>query len=329
MRFCKLKRTPKARQGVLILLITSTLVASAGYALGETGRIAFTSNRDGVQAIYIMNADGSAPRKLTNGSGASWSPDGKRLVFSFGLDRFHGDFSDICVIDVDGKNRVNLTKGRHKGNKTPAWSPDGEKIAFMSNRSGQTNIYVMDTDGKNTLNLTQDLNFASSPNWSPDGKKIVFASDGDIFVMDSKGANRINLTQNPRAKNLTPNWSPDGKKIAYSASPKPGLWFAPFNIYVMKADGTHPRMLTEDRRWAYEYWPCWSPDGSRIVFGRQEPDGTYDIYVINADGGGITNLTRTPRVGDHSASWIPSVLSVPRTHRLTTSWGALKRIRFQ
>ena len=94
----------------------------------------------------------------------------------------------------------------------------------------------MDTDGKNTENLTQDLNFASLPKWSPDGKKIVFGSDGNIFVMNPTGANRINLTQNPRAGNITPDWCPDGKKIAYLASPKPGLWFAPFNRHLSKID---------------------------------------------------------------------------------------------
>jgi Tol biopolymer transport system component len=113
--------------------------------------------------------------------------------------------------------------------------------------------------------------------------------------------------------------------IVYSTSPKPGLWFAPFNIYLMNADGTHPAMLTEERRWTYEYTPNWSNDGTRIVYDRQEPDGTSDIYVINADGSGTANLTRTPRVGDYSASWNRSELSVPRTGRMATSWGELKR----
>ena len=228
----------------------------------------------------------------------------------------------IYIMNSDGTNPVKLANGSH-----PSWSPDGEKIVFMSNRNGQRNIYVMDADGTKAVNLTPDLDFAYSPVWSPDGEKIVFGTEGDIFVMDARGANRINLTQNPRAVNMTPSWSPDGRKIAYSASPKPGLWFAPFNIYLMNADGTHPVMLTKEWRWAYEYSPSWSSDGSRIAFQRREPDGTYDIYAIKIDGSGAANLTRTPRVEDYSPSWRPSGLSVPRTDRLTTSWGALKQIQ--
>ncbi|MDE0300616.1 MAG: DPP IV N-terminal domain-containing protein [Candidatus Poribacteria bacterium] len=319
------KRTSPRR--IIAVSLFAASVLTALNAFSEGGKIAFTSNRDGKQAIYIMNSDGGNPVRLSSGSHPSWSPDGKRIAFSFGLNRFRGDISDILVMNADGKNRVNLTKGRHKGNRAPDWSPDGEKIAFMSNRSGQTNIYVMDADGKHTVNLTPGFEFAHSPDWSPDGKRIVFGADGDIFVMNARGADRMNLTQNPRASDLTPSWSPDGRKIAYSASPKPGLWFAPYNIYVMNADGTHPVMLTEERRWAYEYTPSWSNDGTRIVYDRQEPDGTSDVYAINADGSGAANLTRTPRVSDHSASWRPSGLSVPRTARLVTSWCELKGAR--
>ena len=319
------KRTCPRRIIAVSLLASSAPAALANNAFSDIGKIAFTSIRDGNPAVYIMNSDGTSPVNLTNGRHPSWSPDGEKIAFAFGLGRFRDDVSDIFVMDADGKNRVNLTEGENRVNSAPDWSPDGERIAFASNRGRQTHIFVMDADGTNMVNLTQGLNIAHSPDWSPNGEKIVFGTEGDIFVMDARGANRINLTQNPGALNLTPSWSPDGRKIAYSASPKPGLWFAPFNIYLMNADGTQPIMLTEERRWAYEYSPSWSSDGSRIAFERREPDGTYDIYAINIDGGGGANLTRTPRVEDYSASWRPSGLSVPRTDRLTTSWGELKR----
>ena len=156
---------------------------------------------------------GTNLKKLTRGYNPSWSPDGAKLVYSFGLGRFRGDVTDIFVIDANGANRVNLTKGRHKNNGMPAWSPDGTKIAFTSNRDGNLEIYVMSADGENPKNLTLHLDDDTCPTWSPDGTKIAFWSRqvaggvvglSDILVMDADGANRINLTENPRASNRTP-----------------------------------------------------------------------------------------------------------------------------
>jgi Tol biopolymer transport system component len=126
--------------------------------------------------IYTMDTDGSNLIKLTRGNNPSWSPDGTRIVFSFGLGRFRGDVTDIFVIDVNGANRVNLTKGRHKNNSVPAWSPNGTKIAFRSNRDENFDIYVMNADGKNSKNLTLHLDSDTWPTWSPDGRKIAFES---------------------------------------------------------------------------------------------------------------------------------------------------------
>ena len=111
-------------------------------AVGDT--IAFNSMGN----IYTIDTDGTNLKKLTRGYNPSWSPDGTMLVFSFGLGRFRGDVTDIYIIDANGANRVNLTKGRHKNNGMPAWSPDGTKIAFVSNRDNNNEIYVMNADGK-------------------------------------------------------------------------------------------------------------------------------------------------------------------------------------
>ena len=182
------------------LLAASALTALANSAFSDIRKIAFTSIRDGKPAIHIMNSDGTNPVNLTSGRHPTWSPDGEKIAFAFGLGRFRDDVSDIFVMDADGKNRVNLTEGENRVNSAPDWSPDGERIAFASNRGRQTHIFVMDADGTNMVNLTQDLNIAHSPDWSPDGEKIVFGTEGDIFVMDARGANRINLTQNPRRR---------------------------------------------------------------------------------------------------------------------------------
>ncbi len=126
------------------ILVTGLLLASLNSvrAVGDT--IAFSSMGN----IYTMNTDGTNRIKLAQGSNPSWSPDGTKIVYSFGLGRFRGDVKDIYIIDANGANRVNLTKGRHKRNGVPAWSPDGTRIAFVSNRDDNNEIYVMNADGR-------------------------------------------------------------------------------------------------------------------------------------------------------------------------------------
>ena len=276
-----------------------------------------------------MNADGTNSIKLTEGRYPSWSPDGQKLVFSFGLERFHGDVTDICVIDADGENRVNLTHGRQKENMSPAWSPDGTKIAFASNRNGDLDIYLITSVGKNPKNLTLNLGFDTQPTWSPDGGKIAFGARNvdekgrgisDIFVMNADGTNRVNLTRNPRAWNRNPCWSPDGKKIAFVALSNN----VNTDIFVMNADGTQPIRLTQGA--PISSFPSWSPDGTKIAFARatHERDDSYDIYVMNVDGSGLLNLTQTPGVSEWDTSWSPAPFSVSSQVKLPTKWGTIK-----
>ena len=204
-------------------------------------RIAFSSDRDDREGhfsheIYVMDADGGNPQNLTNNPSddryPSWSPDGKRIVFSARRDgHFIGELGityEIYVMDADGGNQQRLTENR-KNDWYPSWSPDGERIAFVSDRKGDLEnyeIYVMDADGGNPQNLTNNRAHDSSPSWSPDGERIAFSSDRkgnwenvDIYVMEADGGNLQNLTNSPHA-DVRPAWlnspfsvSPAGKKF--------------------------------------------------------------------------------------------------------------------
>ncbi len=316
-------------------LVMCFIIALTSAEHGVSSEIAYYSNTEGEWDwyIHIMNADGSDPIQLASGGTPAWSLNGRTIVFSYGFNGFLGDEVDIFVIDVNGENRVNLTKDESKRNLYPAWSPDGTKIAFWSNRDGQPDIFVMHADGTNPINITRDAHYEDRPTWSPDGTRIAFGAlqvprgernMSDIFVIDVDGANRINLTQNSEAVNQFPAWSPDGTRIAYEASPNPNRWFAPVNIHVMNADGSHPVMLTEERRFASEGLPTWSPGGKHIAFHRREPDGRDDIFVINADGTGLLNITETLQIEEINPAWNPAPPTKSERKRLATKWGTVK-----
>lgn len=173
------------------------------------------------------------------------------------------------------------------------------KIAFGSDRGGESDIYVMDSDGSNLINVTNNSAADFMPVWSPDGNKIAFTSkrdsDDEIYIMDNGGSNLIKLTNNP-ASDSELTWSPDGNKIAFS-SDRDGN----YEIYIMDNDGSNPINLTYHP--AYDRLPAWSPDGNKIAF-TSDRDGNGEIYLMNVDGSKLINLTNNP-ADDIIPAWSP------------------------
>jgi Tol biopolymer transport system component len=163
----------------------------------------------------------------------------------------------------------------------------GNRIAFVSTRDGNQEIYVMNVDGTQERRLTDGPNYDGDATWSPDGGKIAFLSyrngANDIYVMNADGTGLKNLTQAiGTINNAQPAWSPDGRTIAFygQQSGTNGIW-------VMRSDGTMPRRLTSEG----EHLPTWSPDGTKLAIRWQGmvpvPGGSRSesrIIVMNADG---------------------------------------------
>jgi len=282
----------------------STATASPAPAPADSGSgmIAFVSTRDGNGEIYVMNADGSNPRRLTNWRDwdglPDWSPDGRQIAFYTYLTRRKWA---IQVMDADGSNQRRLTdNGICDG--APHWSPDGTRIAFTSDAACNAEhgeIYVMDADGSNPRNLTNNDADDLLASWSPDGTQLVFSSDRDgnyeIYVMDADDSNPRRLTDNDDDE-YAPAWSPDGASIAFY-SDRDGNE----EIYVMEADGSNPQRLTNNP--AADWFPRWSPDGTQMTFSSWR-DGNLEIYVMNADGSNPRRLTDNP-AEDFNSVWQP------------------------
>ncbi|PYT07007.1 MAG: hypothetical protein DMF60_08000, partial [Acidobacteria bacterium] len=211
----------------------------------DGSKIAFSSNRAGMQHIYVMNADGSSPTQITNSraedTGPAWSRDGKQIAFTRAID---GNL-EIYVVNADGSNETRLTVDPGI-DVSPKWSPDG-RILFTSNRDGRREIYAMDADGANVTRFTKTG--ATSPAWSPDGSKVAFISLSieiinnrhwlQIFVADADGGNVRMIPRNP-VSTFAPCWSADGASIAFATD----RFLVVSNIFQIDLDGGNRRRLT-------------------------------------------------------------------------------------
>ena len=188
--------------------------------------------------------------------------------------------SEIYVMDADGNNQIRLTNHPEE-DSSPSWSPDGARIAFVSNRNGgNRQIYVMDSNGKNVKLLTNG-SLGTNPAWSPDGQTIAYNWEVEghsaIILIAPDGSNRRILVGDIPVLDSAPAWSPDSQRIAF-VSWREG-WTG--DIGVMDADGRNPKRLTHTPN--NERYPAWSPDGSKIAFTTVLEED-FVLSVMDADG---------------------------------------------
>jgi Tol biopolymer transport system component len=210
----------------------------------------------------------------------------------------------IFVVRPDGTGKRRLTQ-EGKQNFFPAWSRDGKRLAFTSDRSGSLQIWIVEADGSNPTQLTTEGE-NMVPTWSPDGKRLAFGSKRsghfEIWAMDADGSHQKQLTKTDTAiGNNAAAWSPDGRRIAFSSTRS-----GHYAIWVMDPEGGHLTQLTTPYGDTYQdsNVPAWSPDGTKIAFWSGLEHRYGNIWVMDADGANRKQLTdQRPGINCDEPAW--------------------------
>lgn len=236
-------------------------------------KIAYISDRDDYFDIYLVSAiDGTMLKKLVRGQragnleelhwlrgpGISWSPDDKRIVFAAKA----GGEDALYLVNVKSGDIEKSITLKLDGIYNPAWSPNGNEIAFMGVENGQSDLYAYDLQTEKSRKITDDLFSDVEPSWSADGKKLVFSSDRDANVGD----------------NVPVNFSPINVKMKN------------YDVYEINADGSDMRRIVDNE--FPDRAPIYSPDERYIAF-ESDRSGISNIYIKDMQTGEewpITNV---------------------------------------
>jgi TolB protein len=256
-------------------------------------KIFFVSNRSGSKEIWEMDYDGANQKQLTHTGSIALSPhvspDGSRVAFS-GVTK-EGWQIQMYSLDL---NRLVSFPHFPGDNYSPAWSSNGDNIAFSSSRTGNTEIYTVSSSGGNLRRLTENKGPDVSPTWNPKTNAQIAWVSGrtglpQIYTMASDGTNAIRVTDQGYA--VSPSWSPNGQFLAFAwvRHYGPGAPGAS-DIYVMDVASKQWAQLTHDG--GRNDFPSWSPDGRHIVF-QSNRTGKLQIWTMLADGSEQRQLTKS------------------------------------
>jgi Tol biopolymer transport system component len=283
----------KTKTRITFLLISILLVS----CVPSNHFVVYSASSDAKSVnLYLVNTDSGENQQITNMEYAnypSWSPDGKKIVFS--------THDGMYSIDKASPSLTKIIKTENF-DIHPLWSPDGSKIAFISQHVDTPSLYdlmVVNVDGKELITLASNLgeiDYFSSFSWSPDGKGITFSKpvneSREIVTINADGTGLTQVTNLSAPSNrppIQPAWSPDGKKIA----------FVTWDLFIVNADGTELKILMEKSEGISVFGaPQWSPDGKYIAC--QNGD---NIIVINPMNGETTTISGEYPLGGFS--WSP------------------------
>ena len=308
-------------RSLLIVCLATLGLAVAGWGQAD-GKIAFTSQREGVRDVWIMNADGSAPVNLTQGRHAdcvspAWSPDGTKIAYlafskdpaSVGVDYSIGD---VWVMDAGGGNPQQLAHLTNPRYDDLIWAEDGSSIYSIKQLTGRFDVFVVALDGSGSSLMDWReaawivKGFIENRGLSPDGTKLASVrsqdSEGDAYLYLAIFAPGGGPPFDQKEDIL--NQIEDFREILLPDLPyqqaelEPG-WFISASI-------------------------TWSPDSMRIAFSAKNEQGDREVWVVDIDGSNLVNLT--DGLGGYYPAWQPVSPSATATSVEVQSWGRIKAL---
>lgn len=310
-------------RGLLLFALLSGIVSPIA-ASEPQGLIAFSSRDEYGGYIYVMNADGTGHKRLSDGHQPAWSPDGERIAFWSG--------GGIYIMNRDGSGVALLADEVSECYGRPVFSPDGGQILFAGQLEDECFLFTMDAvPGTPASQIPlfpsdpKDHAYHGSPAWGPDGSilfefgrpsQIGTPNTGNVYRANVDGSDIVMLSGGI-GQNSAPAWSPDSNRIAFYSHRENGE-----GIYLIDPDGSNLQLLSPS--WAIDWHPSWSPDGEWITFVSSQSRKSQDIFIMRADGSEVTNLTELRLEEDFDPAWSPVALPRLQTAVPEISWGHVK-----